>query len=396
MPPMPETFADFAARIDARTAADLVAAGSNKWTTHPGCLGAGIAEMDFGLAPAIEAALEEAWGRRLTGYAPQWLRDDLMTATAGFVADRYGWSVAPEQVSWLPDVLSGLAILLNHLTPGDGAVVVPTPAYMPFIDMPRVFGRPLVEVPMLRTDAGWELDLDRLEDAFRAGAAVFVLCNPHNPIGKVYTSDELAAVTALAERYDVRVFSDEIHAPLTYPGATHVPYASTSEAAAQLAVTAMSASKSWNVAGLKCAQLVLTADADRAAWSNLGHGSPYESSTLGMVANVAAYRDARDWLDHAVAYLDRNRGVLVDGLAGASGARVIPPEATYLALVDLRDYAIDEPLDAWARRAAGVALTDGRECGRAGAGFVRIGFAAPTPIVAEIADRLVEALKASD
>lgn len=298
---------EFAERIDALTIDDLTAAGSLKWTTYPNAIGAWIAEMDFGIAPEIAEVLEQLLKRQQTGYAPMAWRTELKKATSEFVAARYGWQVGWPQIHWLPDVLTGLAIVMTHWLPAGSRIIVPTPCYMPFVDMPGTFGHQRVEVPMLRGDADWTMDLDALDREFAAGARLLVLCNPHNPIGKAFDRAELEAICEVVERHGGLVFSDEIHAPLSYPGVQHVPYASINDTAAAHTVTAMSASKSFNLAGLKCAQLILTNPEHQRFYTTQGHGLPYESTPMGMIANITAFREGGPWLAEVLDYLDGNR-----------------------------------------------------------------------------------------
>ena len=378
---------EFADRIDALTTADLVAAGSLKWTTYPNAIGAWVAEMDFGLAPEVSAAMADIIGRQLTGYAPMPMRSEIREATAEFLASRYGWEVNTGRVHQLPDVLTGFAAIMTHWLPKGSKIIVPTPCYMPFTDMPAAFGHELVELPMLADEAGWHVDLDGLDREFAAGARLLVLCNPHNPIGKVYSPAELTEICEVVDRHGGLVFSDEIHAPLTFSGVQHQPYAALNETAAAHTVTAMSASKSFNLAGLKCAQLVLTNRDHQHHFANAGHGLPYESTPIGMAANIAAFRHGGPWLAETLDYLEGNRDLLVE-LVGEllPGVQVRVPDATFLAWLDVCELGLADPhrkfLD------AGVALTDGAQCGQAGRGAVRFNFALPRPLLREAVERM--------
>src|SRR5258708_14890636 len=204
--------------------------------------------MDFPLAPTIRAVLQAAVDADDAGYPyPAALGE----AFAGFAQRRYGWPVEPESVQLLPDVMVGVAEVLRVLTePGDGIVINP-PVYAPFFTLIREIGRQIVEVPLARGERGWELDLDALEAAFAAGARAFLLCNPHNPTGRVLARSELEQIAELSARYDVAVVSDEIHAPLTLAGATHTPFAALGQAPPDRAVTIQSASNASNLAGLQ-------------------------------------------------------------------------------------------------------------------------------------------------
>jgi cystathionine beta-lyase len=264
---------------------------------------------------------------------------------------------------------------------------------MPFLTVPPSMGRELIQVPLLSTDDGWSLDLDGLDAAYRAGGHLLILCNPYNPVGKVFTTEELLAVSEVVSRHGGRVFSDEIHSPLVYPGARHVPYASLSDETAAHTVTATSASKAFNLPGLKCAQIILTNDADAEVWERIGFMASHGAANLGVVANTVAFTAGRPWLDEVVGYLDSNRRVLAD-LVGKHlpGVRYRPPEGTYIGWLDCRALDLGVPADFF-REHAGVALTDGAACGEAGAGHVRLVFATPRPILEEAVSRMGDALR---
>jgi cystathionine beta-lyase len=237
-------------------------------------------------------------------------------------------------------------------------------------------------------------DLDALEAAYRAGGNLLVLCNPHNPIGRVLEPAEMQAVTEVVQRHGGRVFSDEIHAPLVYDGHRHVPYVTTSQEAAEHAITAVSASKAWNLPGTKCAQLVLSNDADAATWARVGRTREHGASNLGVVANIAAYERGGPWLAEVLDHLDRNRRLLQDLLADQiPGIRYAAPEGTYLAWLDARELGLGDHPAQFFLDEAGVALTDGPECGRAGAGFVRYNFATPRPILEQTVAQMADALR---
>ena len=194
------------------------------------------------------------------------------------------------------------------------------------------------------------------------------------------------------------MFSDEIHAPLVFAGRRHLPYASVSKAAARHAITAVSASKGWNLAGLKCAQLVFTSDADLARWRGMALLAGHGVAGLGMIASVAAYRDGGPWLEHVLAYLQRNRDLLAAWIAEHwPQAGFVAPQGTYLAWIDCRALPLPATMTAarFFQREARVALTDGRDCGEAGAGFVRMNFALPRPLLLQALERMQAALVAS-
>jgi cystathionine beta-lyase len=402
----------FAEVIDRTTMEELRARGSWKWTAGgPGVIGAFIAEMDFGVAPPVEAALLDAIRRADFGYLTERAVAEMADACAGWQRDRYGWDVDPGRIRPLPDVISGLTAAITVFSRPGSPVILPTPAYMPFLTYPRSAGREIIQVPMIGHGGRYVLDIDGIDAAFKRGGHLLVLCNPCNPVGRVYSRDELLAVAEVVEANGGRVFADEIHAPLTYPGHAHIPYASVSPAAAAHAVTGVAASKGWNLPGLKCAQLLLTNDADAAAWAERGFTFEHGASTPGAWATIAAYRDGRPWLDDVVRYLDGNRALLAELLAEhLPQVGFLPPEGTYLAWLDCRalgsrapaagrahpgeplGLAADEPspADFFLARAQ-VMLTDGAACGEGGGGHVRLNFATPRPVLAEIVRRMAAA-----
>jgi cystathionine beta-lyase len=379
---------------DQITAGELRARGSVKWARGgPDVIGAFIAEMDFGTAPAVEAALHEAVARAEFGYLPSHLDSQLARCCADWQRSRYGWEVDPARIRPLPDVLKALEAAISVFSRPGSPVILPTPAYMPFLTLPGRLGRGVIEVPMARDGGRYVLDLDGIDAAFRAGGHLLVLCNPCNPVGRVFTRDELAAVAEVADRNGGRVFSDEIHAPLVYPQARHVPYASVCGEAAAHAITGTAASKGWNLPGLKCAQLILGSDADASLWSEAGWLYEHGASTLGVRASIAAYTDGGEWLSDVVGYLDGSRMLLGELLAARlPGAGYRPPEGTYLAWLDCRDLGLGTAPAEFFLEKAKVALTDGAACGQAGRGFIRLNFATPRPILAEIVRRMAVAV----
>ncbi len=383
------------ASFDALSEDSLRAAGSLKWTRYGEAIGAFVAEMDFGTAPVVTRALHAAVDAGMLGYLPDAVARDMAVACADFQRRRHGWELPAEWITPLADVTAGLQAAIEHFTPPGSPVVLPTPAYMPFLRVPRAMGRELIEVPMVR-DADGRLtdDLDGLDRAFAAGGALLVHVDPHNPTGRVSTEAEQRALAEVVERHGVRVFADEIHAPLVYPGAVHRPYAALSAATAAHTVTATSASKAFNVPGLKTAQLLLTNAADAAHWAEVGELAGHGASTPGVLAATAAYTAGEEWLDDVLDYLDGNRRLLAELLADRlPQVRYTPPEGTYLAWLDGRALGVEGSLGEFFLREAGVALVDGPECGAPGAGHVRLNLATPRPVLRTIVDRMAAAVR---
>lgn len=379
--------------FDAIEIAHLREVGSVKWSTHPEALGAFIAEMDFPPAPVITQALHEAVDVGLFGYLPDALADDLSHACADWSSSVYGWDIPPERVRPLADVIAGLQAAIEHFSRPGSPVILPTPAYMPFLTVPPAAGRDVIQVPMARDGGRYVYDLDDLDAAFRAGGNLLILCNPHNPIGRVLHREEMEQIAEVVDRHGGRVFSDEIHAPLVFGEHRHLPYASTSEVAGGHTITAASASKAWNLPGMKCAQLIVSNEADAATWARVGHSFEHGAANLGVIATIAAFTQGRPWLQDVLGYLDGNRQLLRDLLAEhlpEVGYR--PPEGTYLAWLDLRELGLGDQPAQFLRTGAGVAVTDGTACGQAGAGFVRLNFATSRPILTQMVQQIAAAV----
>lgn len=365
-----------------------------KWTSFPDCIGAFIAEMDYGTAPAVTDALRDMVEAGYHGYLPDAHETALAEATAGWYHRNTDWDVTPDMVHSMPDVLSGLSIALTHFAPNGGKVVLPTPAYMPFLMLPAILGREIIEVPMLQTGNGWEYDFNGIDQAFQDGGEIFILCNPHNPIGKVASAEEMTEIGEIVARYNGRVFSDEIHAPLVFSGQKHIPYASLNDVNASHTVTAVAASKAWNLPGLKCAQLVISNDKDAdhfkesgAWWQAHGAANP------GVVATTAAYNDGEEWLHGVVKYLEGNRDAL-EGLVAEHlpGVKYRKPDGTYLAWLDFTDTKVPDDLGEFFRDKAKVAITDGSACGEVAKRHVRFNFAMSRPNLEEAITRMGKAL----
>ncbi len=383
-----ESFAD---RVDAITVEELRAIGATKWS-DPEVLGAFVAEMDFGVAPVITEALHAAVAEGAFGYTPPKFTAALKEATSAHLNAGGRWRTTPEQIVPVPDVLKAMELAIEHFTSPGSKVIVPTPAYMPFLLIPPMLGREVIEVPLTQAGERWQLDLAGIQRAFDDGAELLVLCNPYNPVGRVFTEAELTELSTLVERNGGRVFSDEIWESLVFSGSTLVPYATLNETAAGHTITATSASKSFNLPGLKCAVLVTSNPADQAKIASLGRFPSLGTATLGMVANTVAFEQAGDWLADALEYLEVTRDEMVDFVAEhLPGVRYIKPEGTYVAWLDFRETGIEDPA-AFFREHAGVGLTDGRDCGEVGAGCARLIMATPRPILRDIVRRMGRAM----
>lgn len=378
---------------DAISIDELRQSGSFKWSTHPEAIGAFIAEMDFGVAPAVTEALVGSIGR-LVGYPTPALVDEMAESCSRWMRDAYGWQVPASRIRPVGDVLIALRATIDHFTRPGSKVILPTPAYMPFLKIPPMHDREIIEVPLIEEDGRHVFDLEGIDRAFADGGGLLILCNPYNPVGRVFTRDELLAVSEIVERHGGRVFSDEIHAPLVFAPHRHVPYASISATAAGHTITSTSASKAWNLPGLKTAQVILSNDADAATWATpVVTRNELLASNPGIIANTAAYDHGREWLADTHAYLDGNRALLAALLAEhipAMGYRIA--EGTYIAWLDARDLDIEGSPAEFFLKEAGVALTDGTACGAIGEGFLRFILATPRPVIEQAVVQMAAAL----
>lgn len=372
---------------------ELARRRSAKWRKFPaGVVPLHVAEMDFALAPPVQTALREAVDASDVGYSSA--EPELGEAFAGFAAARWGWQLDPASVTAITDVGVGVVELLRVFTrPGDMVAISP-PVYPPFFDWTPEAGVRTFEVPLHLDDAGYRLDLPAIERTFQQHPAVYVLSNPHNPVGRAHTADELTALIRLADRYRVVIVSDEIHAPLTLPGATFTPILSL-PGAADVAVAVVSASKAFNLAGLKCAAVVTASARMAAAVASFPPDARWRTGHLGAIASIAAFRDGGPWLDQLLHTLDARRtqlaALLRDRLPAISWH---PPQATYLAWLDCRKLGDDNPGRLFLDRAR-VGVEPGLHFGAAGAGHVRLNFGTGPHVLDEATARLATALAAT-
>lgn len=379
--------------FDRLTLPELRQRTSEKWRRYPAdILPTFVAETDFALAPAIRDALHGAVDRGDTGYVHE--GRDLGEAFARFAAAWFNWNVDVAQVRVAPDVLIGIAEVLRVFTrPGD-RVVFNTPAYPPFWPVVREYGLEVVEAPLARRGAHYELDLDALESAFRSGARAFLLCNPHNPTGRVFSREELVAVAGLADRYGVAVVADEIHGLLTLPGATHTPYVSVPEATGGLSATVTSPSKAFNLPGLKCALAVAGSTSAQQRFAALPAELHARAGIFGVIASIAAFNEGADWLRALQAHLDANRALLRELLgARIPEIRYGEPEATYLAWLDCSALGLGPDPSVRFLERGDVALAPGLNFGKEGSGFVRLNFGTTREILVETVERMARAIR---
>ena len=369
--------------------AELRARTSEKWREYPAdVLPLFVAETDFPLAPTISSALRRAVDRGDTGYVAS--RTPLASTYSDFALRRFGWQPDPARMRSTADVSMGIVEILRRVTrPGERVVVTP-PVYPPFYDLVSEAGAEVERVPLRDTGSSWELDLDGIRAAFESGATAILLCNPHNPTGTVHDRDALTALAELAEEFGVSVISDEIHAPLAQPGAGFTPFLHTGAAAAAVGYAVVSASKAFNLAGLKCALMVTASDATTAVVRGLPVEVEWRTGQFGLLAAVAAFTEESDpWLDGLLRTLDANRVLLHDLLAARlPAARYRIPDAGYLAWIDLTALGWGDNPARRILKEARVALHFGPAFGEEGRGHVRLNFGTSPEILTEAVERI--------
>ncbi|MFC5336957.1 MalY/PatB family protein [Leucobacter denitrificans] len=394
---------------------------SIKWTRFPAdVLPLFVAEMDFTVAPAIKRELIERIEHSDTGYLEG--AGDLAVAFAEFARDRWGWEISTSHVRLATDVATGVVESLRVWLKAHGAafgvdraprIALPVPVYPGFFEMLEEVPFEIVELPLTKaTDADADaaaaaaaaggsarLDFAAIEREFASerGIDAFLLCNPHNPHGLVHTREELAELARLAAKHEVFVVSDEIHAPLTHAGETFTPFAPLAATAGALAVTTTSASKGWNLAGTKCSVIVAADERANELLKLLPPETEVRASILGLHASIAAFRDARDWLDATVAQIESNIALFAE-LADEHlpGVTYTIPKSSYLVWLDFRDAGLGENPYARLLRDAKVALNDGVYFGAGGESHARINLACAPDTIREAVRRIAQVLPQAD
>jgi cystathionine beta-lyase len=361
-----------------------------KWGTVPDdVIPAWVAEMDYALDPVVRDALLRAARDGVTGYPVYGHTPELAEAYAGFAARHYGSVVDPAWVTPVVDVTAGVRLALEVLCEG-GPVVFLVPGYSPQLDIAGITGRTRMDLVVEADADRAEVDLDRLDALLAAGARTLLLTQPHNPWGRVFNRAELEGIRDVVLRHGARVVSDEIHAPLVLPGARHTSYLDL-PGTHEHAVAVVAASKAFNTAGLRCAQLVVPDPVARRTLAEQPMSRNDSWSPLGVVAAVAAYTDGDPWLASLVDRLDELRTLLAQLLAEHLPlARMRPLEATYLVWLDARGYGHDDPA-AVALERGRVKLGPGHEYAPGLTGHVRLNIATSPERLAEIVRRLAEA-----
>jgi cystathionine beta-lyase len=367
---------------------------SQKWQKYAGrdILPLWVADMDFKSSPAIVAALQQRVAEGIYGYARPVA--STVDAFVGALAQRYGWTIDPTWIVWLPGLVAGLNLTAQaYAEPGDEVLTL-TPVYPPFISGPKNSGRISTQVPLRLIAHRWEIDWEALERAVTPRTKLFFLCNPHNPIARVWRRAELERLGEFCLRHNLVLCSDEIHCDLILDDLPHLPTASLGDALAQRTITLMAPSKTYNVPGL-CTSMAIIPDAIlRAKFIRASAGIMAEVNVLGFTACEAAYRDSEPWRQALLQTLRSNRDLILDFVARELPGITIeaPIEATYLAWLNVAALKLADPIAHFEQH--GVGLSEGSFFGEPRGIHVRLNFGCPPATLREALQRMKRAVAA--
>ena len=383
------------ADLDFDRVIDRRSTDSNKWRKFPAdVLPLWVADMDFPSPEPVVRAMRERVEHGVYGYGFE--DAEFAEVFTERVRQRYGWKVSPEAVVLIPGVIPGFNVACRALTsPGDG-LLMQVPVYPPILRSPGNHDLTRDEAPLGRQrDGRYVADLDAFRAAIHDRTRAFLLCNPHNPVGRVFTRDELAGMAAICLERSLPIIADEIHCDLLYAGQQHIPMASLGPEVEQRTITLMAPSKTFNLAGLKVSIAVIPNAALRERFlAARGDFVQAQVNIMGYAAALAAYRDGHEWLQQLMRYLEANRDFLADYVrTHLPGVTLVAPEGTYLAWLDCRNAgpAAADPFTFFLERAK-VAFNDGALFGRGGQGFVRLNFGTPRSLLTEGLERMRRAL----
>jgi cystathionine beta-lyase len=375
---------DFSVPVDRRGTSSL------KWDRYGNrdVIPLWVADMDFHSSPAVLQALHSRVEHGVFGYTLP--PEELLKVILSMLGRDYGWKVDPEWIVWLPGLVSGLNVACRAVGEDRDDVLTAVPVYPPFLSAPGHSRRNLVTVDLAEENGRWTFDFERLEAAVTPQTRVFILCNPHNPVGRVFTRDELSTLAAICEKHDIIICSDEIHCALILDeDKPHIPTATLGPEISRRTITLMAPSKTYNLPGFGCSFAVISDDMLRRRFKRAMAGIVPEVNALGYTAALAAYRDSGEWLAALLTYLRGNRDLVESSIRDIPGLSMPHVEATYLAWIETRETGLSDPAGFF--EDAGVGLWDGRDFG--GSRAVRLNFACHRGLLAEALRRMARAVK---
>ena len=378
--------------VRALTLAELRKRKSVKWRYFPSdVLPLPVAEMDFPTAPKIKAALTDMVERSDTGYLGPF--PELFDAFANFAAKRWGWQVDTKQMRMATDVGVGIVEIMRTLIKPGEKVMLNSPVYENIWRWISEVHATTIDTPLSEDNLSYKLDLAAIEKEYQNGVKVHILCHPHNPVGVIFSKDQLSELADLAKKYQVVILSDEIHAPLTYDAKSFTPFLNVSQNAKEVGITITSASKSFNLAGLKCAVIITESTKLQERINVMPPAVTWRASLFGAVASTAAYAESVDWLDGVLITLDQNRKLVEKLIATKAPAiKYRIPDFGYLAWLDLSALALGEDPAAVILEKGKLAVNGGVLYGPKHKSFVRLNFGTSPEIITEAFDRLANCL----
>ncbi|WP_320202762.1 MalY/PatB family protein [Agrobacterium rosae] len=367
--------------------------GSSKWSKYGAdILPMWVADMDFPSAPEIVDAIKSRLEHPCLGYGVA--RDELRACIVADLQAKYGWTITPEDIVFLPGVEPGFNMALKAMLAPDDGVLVQTPVYRPILNAPGHWDMKRIEAPLVATDSGYKLDFGDFSSKLKQSRA-FLLCNPQNPTGKVFTREELGTIADLCESHDTLIISDEIHCDLLFDGRKHFPIASLSPEAGNRTITLMSAAKTYNIAGLKTAFAIVQNREMRERYVQYRLGMVDSVNILGLEATLAAYRHADTWKSGMLSYTQANRDFLTTELAKhVPQIRLIKAEATFLAWLDCSALGLQPDPQNFFLEHGKVGFSAGSEFGAEFSNHLRVNFGCPRVLLEEGLQRMVRALEA--
>ncbi len=346
-----------------------------------------LADMDFRSPPQILRAIEKRTAHGIFGYTlpPQ----ELNRLIVSMLEDTYDWSVDPEWLVWLPGLVTGLNVSCRTVGQNGDDVMTAVPVYPPFLTAPGFGGRNLIRVPLKENNGHWQFDFDRLEQMITKNTRMFILCNPHNPVGRVFSRSELSELASICDKYDITICSDEIHCGLILDkDKIHIPTATLDPEIANRTITMMAPSKTFNTPGLGCAFAVISNRKLRKQFKNVMAGIVPRPTALSYAATFAAFSECGDWHEALLNYLRDNLETVSGAIQQMPSLSISPVEATYLAWIDMRSSGLENPVKFFEE--AGIGLQDGIEFD--GPGFARLNFGCPRKLLIKGLDRMTAAL----
>ena len=348
-----------------------------------------VADMDFKVPPCISKAIVKRANHEIYGYT--FRGDSCIDSIQNWLKTRHDWAIPKEWISSSPGVVTALSILLMSLTKEGGKIAIQSPVYHPFAQLIKNTKRELVLNPLSLTDNSYRIDFEQLEELAKEGLTALLLSNPHNPVGRVFTKEELLQLGNLANTYNFLIISDEIHQDLIYKGYKHIPLASLSNELAQRTITCIAPSKTFNVAGLASSVIIIPNAKLKQKYEKLLCSLHLNSGNIfGHVAMQAGYKQGAEWLDQLMEYLQGNVDFLRSYLnENIPSIKLIEPEASYLLWLDCRSLSIEtEKLNKLLIEKAGLALNKGTTFGADGEGFLRINIGCPRSILQKALEKI--------